>query len=52
MDVCLNNADCIPDSSKNGFRCVCKPGYYGDRCDVSTGFNRRKVFTISVELTL
>ncbi|XP_030852242.1 fibroblast growth factor receptor 3 isoform X1 [Strongylocentrotus purpuratus] len=33
---CLDNGDCILDDSARGYRCDCRPGYSGRRCEVYT----------------
>lgn len=31
---CANNSTCLAKSKESsGYQCVCKPGYYGDRCE-------------------
>ena len=32
-DFCLNGADCIIDHTKNEYKCICKIGYDGVRCE-------------------
>ena len=32
-DICMNNGDCVIADASEGWSCMCKPGFAGERCE-------------------